>query len=456
MAYQDTHSQTKKVIFHVYNYFKTLAGDKGKPEISNFFRQTREMTAEACGVSLACVKRVCAEGKKLSVGENQLAAEPSSFKSPRKSYKRAKPMTNLDDFDNEVVRRTVHSFYDNGQYPTSAKILRALHEKINYSGSQWSVRHILRSLNFKYKKCNDGRKFLMERNDIICSRVKFLRKMNEFRRNNDTRPIVYLDETWVNQNHTRGHIWQNSDNTEGLKVPIGKGGRLIVCHAGSPSFGFVKNSKLVFRCKSGSQADYHSQMNATIFQKWFIDMLGNLEEPCIIVMDNASYHSTLTEEYPKANTRKADVQKWLQDKSVDFSPLETLSELREKVKLTIPKEKKYKLDEIALQMGHEVVRLPPYHCQYNPIELIWAQVKGKVAEKNNTFKMADIEVLVNSALDAVTAEDWAKCGDHCDKIQEDDLVKEGLRDEILEPIIMTINPDDSSTDEDDDEDDMIN
>lgn len=114
---------------------------------------------------------------------------------------------------------------------------------------------------------------------------------------------------------------------------------------------------------------------------------------------------------------------------------------------------KSQIDEIALQMGHEVVRLPPYHCQYNPIELIWAQVKGKVAEKNNTFKMADIEVLVNSALDGVTTEDWARCGEHCNKIQEDDLVKECLRDEILEPIIITINPDDSSTDEDDDEDD---
>lgn len=390
------------------------------------------------------------------MGENQLAAEPSSFKSPRKTYKRAKPMTNLDDFDNEVVRRTVHSFYDNGQYPTSAKILGALHEKINYSGSQWSVRHILRSLNFKYKKCNDGHKFLMERNDIVCSRVKFLRKMNEFRRNNDTRPIVYLDETWVKQNHMRGHIWQNSDNTEGLKVPIGKGGRLIVCHAGSPSFGFVKNSKLVFRCKSGSQADYHSQMNATVFQKWFIDMLGNLEEPCIIVMDNATYHSTLTEEYPKGKYSKGRRTKMVTRQICRLFSSRYIKRTTGKSQIDDANRKKYKLDEIALQMGHEVVRLPPYHCQYNPIELIWAQVKGKVTEKNKTFKMADIEVLVNSALDAVTTEDWAKCGDHCDKIQEDDLVKEGLRDEILEPIIMTINPDDSSTDEDDDEDDMIN
>jgi len=48
-------------------------------------------------------------------------------------------MTNLDDFYNKVVRRTVCGFYDNGQYPTSAKILGALHEKVNYSGSKWSV-----------------------------------------------------------------------------------------------------------------------------------------------------------------------------------------------------------------------------------------------------------------------------------------------------------------------------
>jgi hypothetical protein len=63
----------------------------------------------------------------------------------------------------------------------------------------------------------------------------------------------------------------------------------------------------------------------------------------------------------------------------------------------MPREKKYKLHKIALQIGNEVVRLPPYHYQYNPIELIWSQVKDKVAEKNNTFKMTDVEVLINSA-----------------------------------------------------------
>lgn len=81
-------------------------------------------------------------------------------------------------------------------------------------------------------------------------------------------------------------------------------------------------------------------------------------------------------------------------------------------------------------MGHEVVRFPPYHCQYNPIELIWAQFKGRVADKNSTFKIADVEALVNKEIDAITADVWAKCGEHCAKLQEDDFHKAGLRDEI--------------------------
>jgi len=235
-------------------------------------------------------------------------------------------------------------------------------------------------------------------------------------------------------------------------VPTGKGSRLIICHAGSSSFGFVAGSKLVFRCQSGTNVDYHTQMNSTIFKEWFVKMLNHLEEPSIIVMDNASYHSTLTVNYPKSNAKKSDIQHWLSDKNIDFSPLETVSELRERVKAATPKEKEYELDGIALQMGHSVVRLPPYHCQYNPIELIWAQIKNKVAELNTTFKIADVEKLVNEVIDSVTVEDWKRCVKHCEELQESDFIKEGLRDEILEPIIITINPDETSDSEDDDED----
>jgi hypothetical protein len=123
------------------------------------------------------------------------------------------------------------------------------------------------------------------------------------------------------------------------------------------------------------------------------------------------------------------------------------------VKLLIPTQKKYELDELALKMGLEVVRLPPYHCQYNPIEMIWAQVKRQVATKNTTFKIADVEKLMHEAIDSVTKENWINCVRHTDKIQEKDYQEEMHSEVILEPIILTILPGESSTDEDDDNED---
>ena len=222
-------------------------------------------------------------------------------------------------------------------------------------------------------------------------------------------------------------------------------------------YGFIKDSKLVFRSNTGNTTDYHNQMNAEVYKEWFLELLNHLEEPSIIVMDNASYHSTLAENYPKSNSRKSDVQKWLKDKNIPYSNLETLAELKMKVKNIMPREKSYLLDQLALERGHEVIRLPPYHCQYNAIELIWAQVKNEVAKKNNTFKMVDIERLTHEALDSVTVQDWEKCVRHAEAIQSQDYEKEVHRDAILEPIILTILPGDgdSSDDEDTDNDEDI-
>jgi len=36
---------------------------------------------------------------------------------------------------------------------------------------------------------------------------------------------------------------------------------------------------------------------------------------------------------------------------------------------------RYLADEEARALGHIVLRLPPYHCQYNPIELVWGIMK---------------------------------------------------------------------------------
>jgi hypothetical protein len=82
-----------------------------------------------------------------------------------------------------------------------------------------------------------------------------------------------------------------------LKVPVGKGSRLIVCHVGSTLMGFVPETKWVFRSKSTK--DYHEEMMADTFKDWFFNRFINyFEEDSIIIMDNARYHSVTLNKVP--------------------------------------------------------------------------------------------------------------------------------------------------------------
>jgi len=98
--------------------------------MANFFRLCQERTVDACGVSQSTIQRICKESKTVSLSvEEELGVGSSTdikCRSPRKRYSRNKPVTDIDDFDSEVVRRVVHSFYDKEEFPTSAKSLATL------------------------------------------------------------------------------------------------------------------------------------------------------------------------------------------------------------------------------------------------------------------------------------------------------------------------------------------
>ncbi|XP_075210435.1 osiris 1 [Lycorma delicatula] len=49
-------------------------------------------------------------------------------------------------------------------------------------------------------------------------------------------------------------------------------------------------------------------------------------------------------------------------------------------------------------IGHTVLRVSSYHCNLNPIELVWSQVKGFVAWNSKTFKLVDVKVLLENGV----------------------------------------------------------
>jgi hypothetical protein len=152
-----------------------------------------------------------------------------------------------------------------------------------------SIHTWVRQIGFKFRK-NDNRKFLMERPCIQIKRRHFLRQYLRHKRMQLYQPVV-LEETWVFSKGGNRKSWQDGSMATTSKK-TGDGCRYIVLHAGKED-GFVENAELIFKSTTRS-GDYHDNMNRKNFENWFkTELIPNLEEPSLIIMDNASYHSGL-------------------------------------------------------------------------------------------------------------------------------------------------------------------
>lgn len=284
---------------------------------------------------------------------------------------------------------------------------------------------------------------LKEKNDIITWRRQYLRKIRKYRE--DGTPIYYLDETWVNAGHTVKKVWTDTSVltarqafidglSTGLKNPSGKGKRLIITHIGSDE-GFVEDGLLLFESKK--TGDYHEDMNAERFEEWLQHILPNLRENAVIVLDNAPYHSRKLNKPPTANNRKAEIQQWLINQNIPYEDDMVKAELLALVKENVTGLAKYAVDEIIEASNRKVLRLPPYHCELNPIELIWAQIKGYVARHNVSFKLEDVKQLFQQGVNSILCENWKNAIKHVVDVENKMWELDNLIDCQEESLIIT-------------------
>lgn len=236
-----------------------------------------------------------------------------------------------------------------------------------------------------------------------------------------------------------------------MKNPSGKGERLIITHCGNEQ-GFVDGAGEVFRAWKGT-GDYHQEMDGPHYEKWFSEKpLPKLAPNSVIVMDNAPYYSVKIEKVPRMSTRKKDIQDWLFRKGVAWSNEMVKAELLQLVAKVEIQGNQYRVDQMASLAGHTVLRLPSYHCQLNPIELVWSMMKGYVADKNKTFKFADLKPLVLGGFAEVTPEKWAHCVRHV--MEEEDTMRkvDHIIDDVVDSadrILINLGDEDSERSEDD-------
>lgn len=393
---------------NVYKFFKQekiaggADGELSRRGRGGYFSNTVQRTLQATGMkSRQTLNKLRKNGSK----------EPA-----KPGPRRKRILDNIDSFDRQAIRRMISSFYNEGIWPTIAILHARLKRELDFKASQSTLKRLLKVMGYKWGD-RKSRDLLKERPDIVAKRHGYLTRVKQLRLTG--RCFVYLDETWLNSHHTVSKCWLDEEGKGGLKVPTGKGSRLIVLHGGT-RHGFVSNGLLCFQSKTNS-SDYHDEMDGERFKQWFKEqLLPNIPEHSIIVMDNASYHSTLLEKVPTLSSgKKADMQAWLDRHNISYSKNMIRVQLNQLILQNKPRFPSYIIDTLAESHGHSIVRLPPYHCELNPIELIWAQSKGGVAIKNNTFKLSDVKKLLEESISNVTADNWRKAELHVIKLEEE-------------------------------------
>ena len=90
-----------------------------------------------------------------------------------------------------------------------------LKQSIGNTGSKGRFRKDLLHTKSAYTRCGVNQKVLMDRQDVVLSRIRYLRMVRELGE------AGYTDETYVHTSHAVPKCWQ--DSTTGLTIPFSKG-----------------------------------------------------------------------------------------------------------------------------------------------------------------------------------------------------------------------------------------
>ncbi len=406
-------SETKKLVVSVKKYFDH---NKFKP-----IEPSTKRTANALGIGETTVKRIMADYNR----------DPSLLDRPAQT--RGRPDHSIHASNQESVRNFIREANYKGEYVTLSNIKDFLKElSLSQEYHSTTLSRTLNRWGFEFGKGTRSQ-HLKEKDYVIAARRRYLRKKRSNRLQKGTvetiQPEVYLDESYVNKNYSNDFIWYYGEDGPWVQKPTGKGERLIIINAITRD-GWVPGSKLVFK-STRKTGDYHGQMNWDLFRKWFTEMLiPNIPRNSLIIMDNASYHNTLSEcSPPTPLSSKKKIVEWLENNKICCSRDCLKPELLEILKKMAP-EPIYEINKVAQSYGHDVLRTPPYHPELQPIETCWGVVKNHVA-RNCDFTMNTLIEQLECGFKKVTAETCAKIIAKVRKIEDKFWTEDFKMDEII-------------------------
>ena len=368
----------KEIVVHIKHYFdreKKLCYHKKRSSS----KSSITLTALATNLSEISVKRIMAEfnnGKQLS---------PPA---PKGSSPYA-----IDESIKTICQDVIRSHNIRREYLSLRLLVGILNDKYNIE----VARETLRACLYRWEILHGSvlrHTALRERAYVVNARRDYLIRKRML--DNSNRMLVYLDETFINKNYSGSDLswycgdWKDNpilDKSYGpyINKPSGKGERLIILNAVTKQ-GWIDGAKLVFQAKTNS-GDYHGSMDDHNFTKWFTaQLLPNIPDNAVIIMDNAPYHNVFQEDgVPLLTSKKIVLQKWLSDNNIKFKREFLRTQLIDLINKYRPV-RTYKLDYMLKNdpkcrtRNIEILRIPQYHPELQPIEKCWAVMKQYMAQ----------------------------------------------------------------------------
>ncbi|KAG9412798.1 hypothetical protein AC1031_015697, partial [Aphanomyces cochlioides] len=128
-------------------------------------------------------------------------------------------------------------------------------------------------------------------------------------------------------------------------------------------------------------------------------------------MDNARYHKALPFDAPRKSMKKIDLQNACVQYGLAFPLQETKHMLSEKVSKYMDKHIAPVVVSMAEERCHTVLFTPLHHSNLQPVELVWANVKGAVGRQyqHGITSFTDVFRRLRTAFDSLSPSEIHGC-----------------------------------------------
>ena len=103
-------------------------------------------------------------------------------------------------------------------------------------------------------------------------------------------------------------------------------------------------------------------------------------------------------------------------------------------------QKEYVIDNLAKIHGHVVLKLPPYHCVFSAIEMVWSELKHN-AQCQNVFTDQPEKVisLICRVCEDITPLNWENYVKYVQKEEENYIITDHIVHTKIDPLIIEFN-----------------